>query len=158
MLHRLWGCAGETIVETLVSILISALALTMLATVVGTAVNVIRSNRDYLEDYYSNESAMVESLSSSSSLLAGSSTGSAAGDPDEGSSTEGGAGDPAEGETEGAAEDATGDSAEPRTTKISIIGVPLYKDASGPVTDVTVTVYSTGSEDDAVSLYEWRRP
>lgn len=51
--------AGETMVETLVSILVSALALTMLATVIGTSVNLVRSSREKMGEFYASETSML---------------------------------------------------------------------------------------------------
>lgn len=61
--------SGETLVETLVSVLISAIALLMLATAIGTAVNIIMSSRDKMEGFYTDESSMLASTSSSTLTL-----------------------------------------------------------------------------------------
>ena len=47
-------------VETLVSVLISALALMLLATAIGTAVNIVRTSRDSMTDYYKNENDAIK--------------------------------------------------------------------------------------------------
>lgn len=47
-------------VETLVSVLISALALMLLATAIGTAVNIVRTSRDSMTDYYRNENDAIK--------------------------------------------------------------------------------------------------
>jgi len=45
--------------ETLVSILISSLALLMLATAIGSSVNIVIRSRNYMSDYYEEESSMI---------------------------------------------------------------------------------------------------
>lgn len=65
--RKLQSYRGETMVETLVSVLISALALMLLATAIGTSVNIVKTSRINMTDYYKNESDAVNDSQDTSS-------------------------------------------------------------------------------------------
>lgn len=58
--RKLQSHRGETMVETLVSVLISALALLLLATAIGTSVNIVKTSRTNMTNYYKNESDAIK--------------------------------------------------------------------------------------------------
>lgn len=66
---KLGSRVGESIAETLVALLIGALALTMLAGAITSASNMIRHNRDALDNYYDKADAMAEASTGSTGQI-----------------------------------------------------------------------------------------